>query len=137
MSRKMTDLTTAATQAGLKDPDLLLVARPDLPPAEAIADLKQRYPSAFPKHARDLSDAEFERRQLQRRPGWASVHVAPDEDQAAASAAAGSSGDASGEPRLAGNCHPFCRNPPQPVKVKPIRSENRTAPVADGLMKLF
>jgi hypothetical protein len=28
-------------------------------------------------------------------------------------------------------------NPPQPVKVKPIRSENRTAPVADGLMKLF
>jgi hypothetical protein len=56
----MTDLTTAATQAGLKDPDLLLVARPDLPPAEAIADLKQRYPGAFPKHARDLSDAEFE-----------------------------------------------------------------------------
>ena len=43
----MNDLETTATAAGLHDPDLLKLAKFDLSPAEAVDDLRRRYPGAF------------------------------------------------------------------------------------------
>ena len=40
-------LASEAKAAKLKDLDLLTIAKRGLPPAEAIADLKARYPTAF------------------------------------------------------------------------------------------
>lgn len=54
------DLTAAATAAGLIDHDLLRLAMPDVPPTQAIADLRRRYPQAFPKNAFDMTRAEFD-----------------------------------------------------------------------------
>ena len=56
------DLRAAATAAGLLDLDLLKLAMPDVSPAQAVADLRRRYPLAFngpPKHPREMTDAEF------------------------------------------------------------------------------
>lgn len=44
----MPTLDEAATAAGLKDPDLVKLAKPGLHADAAIADLKKRYPAAFP-----------------------------------------------------------------------------------------
>lgn len=80
----MTDnaaLMAAAETAGLLEPDVLKIAREDLPPADAVADLKRRYPAAFKpdaapprwpdKQFRDMSkteQAEAEREMLSRAP---------------------------------------------------------------------
>ena len=50
------ELIAAATVAGLRDPDLLKVAKADLPPAEAMLDLVRRFPGAF--HADQSSKFE-------------------------------------------------------------------------------
>ena len=58
----MTDtLSEAATAAGLLDPDLLKLARTDVPPREAMAELQGKFPGAFKpqKQARVMSPAEF------------------------------------------------------------------------------
>ena len=54
-------LSEAATAAGLLDPDLLKLARTDVPPGEAMAELQGKFPGAFKpqKHARDMTQAEF------------------------------------------------------------------------------
>ncbi len=41
------DLEAAATAAGLVDMDLLRIAREGLSPADAVRDLRSRYPGAF------------------------------------------------------------------------------------------
>ena len=41
------ELDAAAAAAGLHDPDMLKIARTDLPPAEAVRDLACRFPGAF------------------------------------------------------------------------------------------
>ncbi len=43
----MQKLTAAGAAAGLVDPDMLKIARADLPPAEAVRDLMIRFPGAF------------------------------------------------------------------------------------------
>ena len=43
----MTTLTEAGKAAGLRDDDLLKIAKTNLAPAEAIADLQRRFPDAF------------------------------------------------------------------------------------------
>ena len=54
-------LSEAANAAGLLDPDLLKLARTDVPPREAMAELQGKFPDAFKpqKHARDMTPAEF------------------------------------------------------------------------------
>ena len=56
------DLKDAAAVAGLKDLELLKVVRPGLRADVAVADLRQRYPSAFdrPKQAKDMTPKELE-----------------------------------------------------------------------------
>ena len=56
----MTDLRTVAEAAGLKDPDLLKIANQGMTAADAVADLRNRYPGAFaaPKMYRDMTPAE-------------------------------------------------------------------------------
>ncbi len=54
----MNELEQAAKAAGLMDPDLLKIARPDLSATQALADLRQRYPSAFVKRAIEMAPAE-------------------------------------------------------------------------------
>lgn len=44
---RMQELTAAGAAAGLIDPDMLQIARGDLPPAEAVRDLAIRFPAAF------------------------------------------------------------------------------------------
>ncbi|AQS85351.1 MAG: hypothetical protein ABF876_01140 [Acetobacter aceti] len=60
----MSTLEQLATQAGLKDTALLQCVRSDLPPVGQIADLKQRYPAAFPApfDALTATKAEYEAR---------------------------------------------------------------------------
>lgn len=41
-------LTQAANRAGLLDNDLLKLAKPDLAPPQAVAELQRRFPAAFP-----------------------------------------------------------------------------------------
>ena len=41
------ELAAAGTAAGLLDPDLLKIAKADLPPKEAVGDLHRRFPGAF------------------------------------------------------------------------------------------
>ena len=43
----MTTLHDAGQAAGLRDADLLKIAKPDLAPADAVADLQRRFPGAF------------------------------------------------------------------------------------------
>ena len=43
----MKELQDAARTAGLRDADLLKIAKPDLAPADAVADLQRRFPGAF------------------------------------------------------------------------------------------
>ncbi len=54
-------LSEAATTAGLTDPDLLKLARTDVSPREAVAELQSKFPGAFRlRHAtRDMTRAEF------------------------------------------------------------------------------
>jgi hypothetical protein len=54
----MTPLETAARAAGVVRPDVLDLARSDLPPAAAVADLKVRYPTAFQCRFADMTAAE-------------------------------------------------------------------------------
>jgi hypothetical protein len=54
----MSDLSTIATAAGLRDPDLLKIAAPGLSPREAVADLQRRFPGAFGQHVRDMAPEE-------------------------------------------------------------------------------
>lgn len=69
------DLATVAARAGLIDSDLLKIARTDLPPKAAVADLRKRYPGAFPVDARDLSETDFQRALSDR--GWRKPKNAP------------------------------------------------------------
>ncbi len=56
-------LEKAATSAGLTDMDLLKVADASLPPQIAVAQLRQRYPGAFPAFdARTAPKKEVDRR---------------------------------------------------------------------------
>ncbi len=49
------ELTAAGAAAGLIDPDLLKVAKPDLPATEAMCDLVRRFPGAFrPEQAKQF-----------------------------------------------------------------------------------
>ena len=41
------ELNAAATAAGLSDPDLLRIAKAELPPKDAVRDLMRRFPGAF------------------------------------------------------------------------------------------
>ncbi len=55
-------LAQAARAAGLVDHDLLRLVRPGLHATDAVADLRQRYPSAFPgapKLPKDMTRAEM------------------------------------------------------------------------------
>ena len=52
-------LVQEARAAGLVDHDLLRLAPSGAPPALAVANLRDRFPSAFLKHARDMSEPEF------------------------------------------------------------------------------
>ena len=47
-------LEAAAHKAGLKDEALLSIAKTELTPHAAVADLRKRFPAAFP-HATELS----------------------------------------------------------------------------------
>ncbi|QOF94226.1 hypothetical protein IFJ82_09705 [Novacetimonas hansenii] len=56
-------LEQAANSAGLTDMDLLKVADTSLPPQAAVAQLRTRYPGAFPAFdARTASKKEVDRR---------------------------------------------------------------------------
>lgn len=56
-------LIETAQQAGLKDLDVLKLAKPNLPHLAAIADLRTRFPDAFPKQTakrgQDMTPAEL------------------------------------------------------------------------------
>ena len=53
---RIKDLTEVAMVAGLRDFDMLKVAKVDLSPVEAVRDLLRRYPGAF--HAEDSGQFE-------------------------------------------------------------------------------
>ena len=53
------ELEAAARSAGLMDLDLLKLADPTLAPQSAVAALRAKYPAAFPKDARKMSNLEF------------------------------------------------------------------------------
>ena len=52
-------LTEVATTLGLRDMDLLKVARADLPPAEAVMDLLKRFRGAFDAESSSLLSRLF------------------------------------------------------------------------------
>ncbi|POF61259.1 hypothetical protein [Novacetimonas maltaceti] len=71
-------LEQAATNAGLTDMDLLKVADASLPPKVAVAQLRQRYPGAFPDFdARTAPKKEVDRRwrELQREQAAERAHA--------------------------------------------------------------
>ncbi len=47
MDNRTGELTAAAQALDLLDPDMLKLAKPELPPAAAVRDLRQRFPGAF------------------------------------------------------------------------------------------
>ncbi len=47
MDNRIGELIAAAQALDLLDPDLLKLAKPELPPGAAVRDLRQRFPGAF------------------------------------------------------------------------------------------
>jgi len=53
------ELTNAAFSAGMIDTALLKLADPALTPAEAVSQLRERYPNAFQANVRSLAPADY------------------------------------------------------------------------------